>query len=250
MLIDGQVIRHLLPRQRSELSVLHVGAHVAEESELYQRLGLGPVTWVEANPKLASALPTRGIGQHDSVYCGAVWSVTGLQMELKVTDNLQSSSLLELAEHTTYYPEIEVSELLAVTTIRLEDLIPETSFFMINLDIQGAELEALRSLGRLLKDVRVIYTEVNREELYEKCPRVEEIDQWLDSHGFKRIITAWTPHGWGDAVYVRRVSPLRRLAARATFTFSQLEWSPPNVVFRQRVLDPAYRIFHRFEARE
>ena len=39
--------------------VLHVGAHIAEEAEKYQALGVSNVWWVEANPDLIETITTN-----------------------------------------------------------------------------------------------------------------------------------------------------------------------------------------------
>jgi hypothetical protein len=69
------------------------------------------------------------------------------------------------------------------------------------MDLQGAELLALRGATETLRSVRFVYTEVNVDELYAGCAQLDEIDEQLV--GFVRMETALTPHGWGDAFYVR-----------------------------------------------
>lgn len=73
----------------------------------------------------------------------------------------------------------------------------------INLDIQGAELLALKGATSILPFVKAIYTEVNEKELYEGCALIEELDAYLKQNGFTRILTNMTKHGWGDALYIR-----------------------------------------------
>ena len=46
----------------------------------------------------------------------------------------------------------------------------------LNLDIQGAELLALRGIEDNLKFIDYIYTEVNTGEVYKNCAKVYEID--------------------------------------------------------------------------
>ena len=38
-------------------------------------------------------------------------------------------------------------------------------------------------------------TEINKEEMYEGCPLVEEMDQYLEDRGFQRIATYWQQDG-------------------------------------------------------
>lgn len=80
------------------------------------------------------------------------------------------------------------------------------TFNFLNLDLQGAELMALRGLGERLSDVDYIYTEVNKKDVYQGCAKVEELDRFLTE--FTRVETLWcedggVDHGWGDAFYIR-----------------------------------------------
>ena len=52
--------------------VIHVGAHAAEESSDYQRYGLSPVIWIEANPMLIDRLKET-VPTEDTVICAALW---------------------------------------------------------------------------------------------------------------------------------------------------------------------------------
>ena len=45
--------------------------------------------------------------------------------------------------------------------------------------------------------------EINRDEMYEGCPMVEDIDSFLREHNIVRAVTYWQSESWGDGVYVR-----------------------------------------------
>jgi hypothetical protein len=78
-------------------------------------------------------------------------------------------------------------------------------FSFVNIDIQGAELQAIRGMGELLTWIDAIYSEVNKEELYEGCATVKEIDSYLKKFNFERVATRWVlGKGWGDALYVNK----------------------------------------------
>lgn len=82
----------------------------------------------------------------------------------------------------------------------------------INLDIQGVELQAIMSLGVLIDQVNVIYTEVNKRQVYVGCNLIQDIDAYLKKYGFRRIATRWQRRsGWGDALYVNQKIPRRNL---------------------------------------
>ncbi len=184
--------------------VLHVGAHEAEEADAYLQQNFGRIIWVEAQKSLIPGIKKRVMGRGDLVLCGVAWSESGVLMDLKVTNNSQSTSVFDLAEHLDHYPEIVSVANVRVETSRLDELVPNgEKFDFLNLDIQGAELEAIKGLGTLIGNVRWIYTEINRRQLYEGIPLIGELDRYLGDLGFVRCAAVWTHAGWGDALYVR-----------------------------------------------
>jgi hypothetical protein len=71
--------------------------------------------------------------------------------------------------------------------------------------VQGAELQAIKGMGDLVLAVDAIYSEVNKEELYEGCAVIHEIDEYLKKFNFERVATRWVlGKGWGDALYVNK----------------------------------------------
>ena len=202
MLISPSRLRQLFGVRPS--GVLHVGAHHAEEFEEYRKAGFGPTIWVEAQSELLARIREVIAGSEDSVVEAVAWSETGKKLTFQVTSETQSSSLFGLAEHLLEYPQIQTMEERQVTTVRLDEVLPpESRFDFVTLDIQGAELEALKGMGDLLSRVKWIFTEVNRRELYEGIPLVEDLDNFLSRQGFRRVVTLWYPAGWGDALYVK-----------------------------------------------
>jgi FkbM family methyltransferase len=185
--------------------VLHVGAHLAEEAVEYSRHNWGKVIWIEAQADLADQLKNKLDPQHNEVINAAVWGTSGLTFEFNVSSSTQSSSLLNFGTHKQDYPDIVITKSYSVTTSTLDDILDsESDFNFINLDIQGAELEALKGLGVHINKAKWIYSEVNKKEVYENCSDVYEIDRYLEKHGFKRVATRWVKRqGWGDALYIR-----------------------------------------------
>lgn len=198
-------------------SVLHVGAHTGEEAIQYEAAGWIPVTWVEAQPDLASDLRERLDPKTHKVIEAAIYDEDGIALSLHISSNSQSSSLLNFGTHKQDYPEINMNKDLAVVTKRLDSIIEKKEMpNFINLDIQGIELRALHGLGNLIFDADYIYTEVNRFSVYEGCAKIQDIDSFLKMKGFSRVTTRWQwLEGWGDALYIRNEahpqSPLQAL---------------------------------------
>jgi FkbM family methyltransferase len=184
--------------------VLHVGAHEAEEYEQYVANGWGPVTWIEAQPDKVQLLKTRFMHSDNTIIEAAVWDISGVKLNLKIASSSQSSSLLNFGIHKEKYPTINTVKEIPVTTETLDNLLQEQKFDLIALDIQGSELRALEGFRKGLENIKWVYTEVNKESLYEGCCLVEELDDFLGQLGFIRKTTKWTTDSWGDALYIRK----------------------------------------------
>lgn len=188
----------------SPKGVVHVGAHEAEESQQYDNANWGKVYWVEAQPDKIELLQNKFSNSKDSVIAAAVWSKAGVPLELQVMTNSASTSLLNLGTHNQAHPDIAFSHSIKVETQILENLIPFNSVAdYLCLDIQGAELEAIKGFGNRISTMKWIYSEVNKEELYEGCCLVSDLDDYLKKFEFSRMATRWTEFGWGDALYVK-----------------------------------------------
>lgn len=199
-----------------------MGAHKGEESTIYKQLGLRFVDWVEAQPAACRMLEQTLPVPNHRVFQLVAWSKSGVEMIFNVTNNSQSSSLLQLKSHSEHYPGVFVEETYSVKTCRLDEALGSERYFLVNLDVQGAELEVLKGMGDLIDEVSVVYMEVNREELYEGCALIDELDEWFLDRGFSRTITKWTRKGWGDAIFTRETSQIRLWAARFAFHASEL----------------------------
>jgi FkbM family methyltransferase len=184
--------------------VVHVGAHAAEELEQYEIFGFGPVAWVEAQPLLASELKKR-IKPPSVVIEALIWDTSGQQMALKLTNNSQSTSVFDFGTHEIDYPDIRVVGEISLTTVRLDEILPQGfTHSFLNIDIQGAEYQALKSLGKVIGNFQYIYLEVNNDQVYRGIQQVAEIDGLLGESGFVRVATIWTTASWGDAFYINR----------------------------------------------
>jgi FkbM family methyltransferase len=207
--------------------VLHLGAHEGEEAKYYERAGIDRVVWLEGNPELVDSLRERVEPRGHRVFQALVSDREDEPVQFHVTNNFQSSSILELGTHLQHHPEVHVTHTLELTTTTVDALAREHDFSglnFMNLDIQGAEMKALRGASETLRHVDYVYTEVNREAVYKDCPHISEIDSFLGGYGMERIVTKWSPAGWGDALYVRGgVSPLRKLRGLAYSNLGELK---------------------------
>jgi FkbM family methyltransferase len=188
--------------------ILHVGAHLAEEKDSYEENNWteNGTIWVEAQPLLAINLKATLDPKKNRVIEAVVWSEDDKDFKLNMASNSASTSLLEFGTHSTTYPSISMVDSIDVKTARLDSLLTHEDLFdFVNIDIQGAELQALIGMGDLLDQCKWVYLEVNKIQVYKDCAIVGDIDKYLETQGFRRVHTLWIRGaGWGDALYARR----------------------------------------------
>ena len=190
-------------------NILYVGAHEGEEHDAYFENGAESVIWIEANPSIAEALRER-VDTKNKVFIEAISDVDGDEVEFNFTNNGQSSSILKLGTHKQLFPSIKVTDIKKMKTKSIETLFIENNLSLkdidfVNLDIQGAELLALKGMGADIKNIKAIYTEVNTEYVYEDCALMTQIDDYLANFNFVRVATKmWSDHPWGDALYINK----------------------------------------------
>jgi FkbM family methyltransferase len=203
MLISAAVMKRYFGVRPT--GVLHAGAHEAEEASTYSALDWGPVIWVEMLPEKFEQLKVRfAQDKNNIVLHAACWDADGIELPLFRASNGQSSSLLTPRDHVTAYSSISFVENGTIKTSRLDSILPASPRFdFINLDIQGAELRALRGLGDRLSGVKWAYVEVNTKPLYDGCALIANIDAFMEDAGFVRLLTKMAKSKtWGDALYV------------------------------------------------
>jgi FkbM family methyltransferase len=176
--------------------------------ENYLSMGVSKIIWVEGNLDLVAKNAHRVDGKFQKLLSALVYSEDGKEVEFKITNNLQSSSILEFGKHKEYHPHVKLTETRKMTTTRVDSLLEKNricpeEFDFVNLDIQGVELQALKGFGKYLDGVKYIYTEVNSGEVYKGNDFIEDLDNFLNEFGFVRKETQMTHFEWGDAFYIR-----------------------------------------------
>ena len=186
--------------------VLHCGANVCQEAELYSETINGEVVWVEALPDIYEQAGKVLIDYpNQTIIEACLGSEDGKEVTFHISSNgSQSSSYLDFGEHLKIHPDVSFVGDITLTTKRLDTLfsygLGSINFLM--LDLQGAELEALKGMGKLIHKIDYILTECNAKETYIGCPLIEELDIYL--YEFTRVETGDFVGGcWSDCLYVR-----------------------------------------------
>lgn len=190
--------------------ILHVGAHKGEEIPVYDGLGIDNVVWIEANPKIFQDLSEniKKFKQNKALNY-LVSDVDDKEYLFYITNNGESSSILELERHKIHHNHIHVTDSIVLKSKKIDSIILEQkieilNYNFLNLDIQGAELLALNGFSEGLNFIDYVYTEVNDGEVYKNCAKVEEVDFFLKKYNFERVETKMTQYEWGDAFYMKK----------------------------------------------
>jgi len=192
--------------------ILHVGAHDCQELSTYETyIDRSKILWIEAMEDRVESNRQRfpGILIEHAVVSDTEETVI---FNKSCGDGL-SSSILELGIHKELHPWVYYESSYPVQSKVLRNILCKyetTCFNFLNLDIQGAELKALKGMEEYLPKVDYIYTEVNSDYIYKDCALIGEIDEFLGKYGFTRVETSWNDsqpdntRNWGDAFYMRQ----------------------------------------------
>ena len=184
--------------------ILHVGAHECEELKDYEvYLPRNKILWVEAMPHKVTECKQR---YQNLLIENAIVSDIVENVQFKISNNGQSSSMLDFGLHSHYHPTVHYVTGFDGTTSLLKNILPkyDIEYNFLNFDIQGAELKALKGMEEYLNKVDYLYTEVNSDYVYKGCALIGELDEYLLRFGLYRVETKWTDCKWGDAFYIRK----------------------------------------------
>jgi hypothetical protein len=208
MLITGNEVSEIISKHSIVVNgVFHIGAHECEELSFYNSLGLTneDVVWIDALDSKIEDAKNRGI---PNVYKGVITDKDDEEVSFNVSNNSQSSSVLEFGTHLIEHPWAWYINKTQETSITVDTFfnrnnIDCSKYNFWNFDIQGAELMALKGAVKSIQYANILYLEVNEKELYKDCGLIHEIDEFLEEYKFKRVLTNMSEHGWGDAIYIK-----------------------------------------------
>lgn len=210
MLID---FRELFPKYGLKFNgVIHCGGNVGEERDVYREIGIERQVWIEANPEVFLKLKENISNSPQAIAFNICVGDENKDVILHISNNhSQSSSVLELGTHLTEHPNVHYVADITVPMYRLEDFFSgigtEGKFDdldLLNIDVQGFELNVLKGMESMLKQFKAIYLECNKDYVYEKCALIEDIDFYLGAFGFQRVETKWAPNkNWGDCLFIK-----------------------------------------------
>ncbi len=198
--------------------VVHVGAHLGQECPLYLERSLSQIVLIEANPAHCESLratygQNAGVDVIHAAITDADMPVTLFLNESR-SGNDESSSLLQLKRLGEIVPTLKTKRSIVAPGMMLDTLLLGGRLDgcnFLNIDIQGAERQALRGAEQALHQFDAILVETNIIEMYEGCALEDEIDSVLASRGFRCIERInhelyegdRTFPAWGESLYLR-----------------------------------------------
>jgi len=195
--------------------LIHVGAHLVQEREMYRLGGCEPVLWVEAQPTIFNQAQEllKSYGRQFIVNT-VLWSKSKVEMNLYIAGNEgSSSSLLEPFLISASHPQVVTHEKYKIETTTLDDLLTSEEnsqiYKVLVLDVQGAELEVLRGAKKTLKNIDVIISEVSILELYKGTARLDNLVKYLSDENFAFVASEINrATGWGEGLFIRKSSEI------------------------------------------
>ncbi len=188
-------IRRIVDRYRHRFlraarGVIHVGANIGQERELYAHYGLD-VLWIEPLPEVFSTLERniRAFPRQRAVQA-LVTDRDDSEYAFRVANNGgESSSIFDFAAHAEIWPGVVFTRSLPLRGVTLPTLLAREGtdpapYDALVLDTQGAELLVLRGAAALLPDWKCIKAEAADFEAYAGAARLGDLEDFLAPHGF------------------------------------------------------------------
>lgn len=206
--------KHGLPLPRT---VFQIGASAGQEINQFAANGIQAGVFIEPLQQ-----PFEILQKECARYPGykplraVVSSEDGKLVDFYLATNFgQSSSLLKPKLHTSWYPQIEfqsangiVSQTADTISKTASNMFPElpSSYELLYMDVQGAELEVISGCTDLLTQAKYLYCEVGYGGGYENDCNYIEVMACMDKSGFELVHCEINPLArYGDALFSKKI---------------------------------------------
>ncbi len=178
--------------------VLHLGAHKGNEAEVYSWFGK-KVFWVEAIPYIYNQLKDNiHPYKNQKAVCALLGDRDNLEKKFYISSNdAASSSIYEFSANTLngkYFPKrkLKMHKSVLLKTSKLDTILEKNNILASEydhwvVDLQGAELLALKGAEKSLKYCKSMSIEVSTVEIYQGGVLWAELKEWLNERNFYSI---------------------------------------------------------------
>lgn len=116
----------------------------------------------------------------------------------------KSSSILHPKEHLKEHTWCKFDNIEKVQVLPIDSISSIKPPDYVHMDVQGAELDALKGGKKTLRSMKALWIEVANMELYEKQPLKVDISRYLDSIGMRCIKDTCQNKKYGDMLWIRK----------------------------------------------
>ena len=163
-----KTLRELLLSRKKDIPIkglIHIGAHLCEEREVYDELNIKNVLWIEANGEVIEEA-TRILASAESAphhkIIQACLSDTNGKTPFYITQYKRDSSLLKPTGHARVVKDFSTTtiEVTRFDTLTSEKRIDLSNYNVLVVDVQGAELKVFHGFGDLISKFDSILLEM------------------------------------------------------------------------------------------
>jgi len=199
---------------------LHVGANIGSEIEIYEKYGFENVIWIEGYKPYFDILK-KNIKDKENHHAFNVMvsEIQNEKVNFKIASNTGSSTIFEPTdEWYETFSDLSFTKTEIINCSRIDNLLSEnfekdfsSQIKFIVLDVEGAELKALFSLGTLIQDIEFAFVEVSLRQNFKNAPLMIDIDRYFFNNSFKKVFLKYGAAS-GDALYmkVKKVSNVHK----------------------------------------
>jgi FkbM family methyltransferase len=186
--------------------VLHLGAHTGQEARTYNHSRL-KVIWIEAIPSIFDILQSNIASfQNQRAICAIVGDKNGAKVDFHISSNDAVSSSVFALDSAAGDESFQMSGIFSGAMSRIDSLISEEEMSSLGhwvVDLQGAELLALKGAGELIRYCNSLYIEVSTRTIYEGGVQWGELQSFLVSKGFFQL---WDPreNSHENVIFIRK----------------------------------------------
>jgi FkbM family methyltransferase len=220
------ILAHEELRLIPKTGVVHIGADAGQEVAQYFKHGFEKIILIEANPDSYNLLVSKfGTYPNIRIFNYAVCDAEGVvdfHIHTSRSGSTEPASILPMKQFKEIVKTLHTARTIRVPAITLDALfekyeLAREGYNFLNIDIQGAELLALKGSIRQLSLVDAVVSEVNVVEMYENGAMEADIVDFLAQHGFDRKHSFYhtlydevaTFPAWGESLFLKRTSMRR-----------------------------------------
>ena len=172
--------------------IIHMGAHRGTEAAVYDWFNKKTI-WIEADPKIFLDLQIN-ISEYinQKAYNFLLYNKDDELLNFNISSNDSASSSIFQLGKKSLETKIKTVETIKIKTKTFDKFVEENNIWIV--DIQGAELLAMKGAEKSLKKCKSILIEVSKEEYYIGGAEWEELKKFLNSYNFYQTSEPITSH--------------------------------------------------------